>query len=509
MALYTQEQLEKANNIDLEDFLARRGAKLRRTGKESRFYYSDSGGEHDSVSISGNRWYDHKNQTGGYPIKFMQEFYGLGFRQAVWELLDGETACENKAATMYENHKPRENQASRPSFALPEKAGNMKRLFAYLLKTRFLSRDVVKAFVDAHLLYQERKYNNIVFVGTDKDGNPKSASAKSAVSSAKGFRMTVTGSDCNYGFCWRGGGEWLLVFESAVDMMSYATLYPKGWMGQNYISLDGLSPKAMLQFLEENEYVKEVYLCLDSDAAGIEACGKLKDLLLARGYTEEQVWQLSPACKDWNEVLKAKNGVDAQPAQTHPKKDAYSRTTKLLKWLNGEENAYCQWREKQVQKNGQGFYIQRMEKELSELRKAQISGEDVSRRMAAGAARIADLSLCMLNGMETKKSYRGTLLELEYSYKPYQDKLRVDARMRELQKGIGEVRNVPDSQSLFLCLKTLADMAIRFAVYLQTDFAVELERRNSFQREQETVPETKQEEPAPVEQKPEEPRMVC
>ena len=410
---------------------------------------------------------------------------------------------------MYENHKPRENQASRPSFALPEKAGNMKRLFAYLLKTRFLSRDVVKAFVDAHLLYQERKYNNIVFVGTDKDGNPKSASAKSAVSSAKGFRMTVTGSDCNYGFCWRGGGEWLLVFESAVDMMSYATLYPKGWMGQNYISLDGLSPKAMLQFLEENENVKEIYLCLDSDAAGIEACGKLKDLLLERGYTEEQVWQLSPAYKDWNEVLKAKNGAEAQPAQTHPKKDAYSRTTKLLKWLNNEENAYCQWREKQVQKNGQGFYIQRMEKEWPELRKAQISGEDVSRRMAAGAARIADLSLCMLNGMETKKSYRGTLLELEYSYKPYQDKLRVDARMRELQKGIGEVRNAPDSQSLFLCLKTLADMAIRFAVYLQTDFAVELERRNSFQREQETVPETKQEEPAPVEQKPEEPRMVC
>ena len=55
MALYTQEQLEKANNIDLEEFLTRRGAKLRRTGKESRFYYRDSGGEHDSVSVSGNR----------------------------------------------------------------------------------------------------------------------------------------------------------------------------------------------------------------------------------------------------------------------------------------------------------------------------------------------------------------------------------------------------------------------------------------------------------------------
>ena len=150
-----------------------------------------------------------------------------------------------------------------------------------------------------------------------------------------------------------------------------------------------------------------------------------------------------------------------------------------------------------------------MEKEWTELRKVQNSGEDVSRRMTAGAARIADLSLCMLNGMENEKSYRGMLSELEYSYKPYQDKLKIDARMRELQKGIGEVRNAPDSQSLFLCLKTLADMAIRFAVYLQTDFAVELERRNSFQREQETAPEAKQEEPTPVEQKSEEPRMVC
>ena len=83
MALYTQEQLEKANSVNLEEYLLHRGEKLKRTGKESRFYYRDSGGEHDSVSVSGNRWYDHKNQTGGYPVKFLQEFYGLGFREAV------------------------------------------------------------------------------------------------------------------------------------------------------------------------------------------------------------------------------------------------------------------------------------------------------------------------------------------------------------------------------------------------------------------------------------------
>lgn len=51
----------------------------------------------------------------------------------------------------------------------------MKRLFAYLLQTRFLSKDVVKSFVEQKILYQEKEHGNVVFVGTEKDGVPKSA----------------------------------------------------------------------------------------------------------------------------------------------------------------------------------------------------------------------------------------------------------------------------------------------------------------------------------------------
>ncbi len=515
MALYTQEQLEKANSVNLEEYLLHRGEKLKRTGKESRFYYRDSGGEHDSVSVSGNRWYDHKNQTGGYPVKFLQEFYGLGFREAVRELLDGETPVnmqEQAEISCAEKQRESLNNEKRETatFALPEKAGNMKRLFAYLLKTRRLSREVVKAFVDAGLVYQERRYNNIVFVGTDAGGNPRSASLKSSASGAKGFRMTVSGSDTDYGFCWRGGGERLFVFEAAVDLITFLTMYPKDWEKQSYIALDGLSPKPMLRFLQERDDISEIYLCLDNDPAGIETCDKFRDLLLERGYAEDQVWPLLPACKDWNESLKAEEGLAAQPAQPHPKKEAYQKIVGQLRNLNGNtEAAYCQWRDRQVEKTGQAFYLQRIAREWEELQKARKScSADSIKPMMAGTIRIADLAVCMLCGLEDAYTYRGILSGLEQGYKPYQDKQKSDGRLGDLKKGIDEAQQTQDRQSLSCCLKAVADMALRLIVYLQTDYALELERRNSFQMKEKSPPEMFQEESSAIEENSGEPSLA-
>ena len=511
MALYTQEQIEQANNINLEEYLLRRGEKLKRTGKESRFYYRDSGGEHDSISVSGNRWYDHKNQTGGYPVKFMQEFYGLSFREAVRELLDGDTPVyQEKNLSPSESGSTEGMRQEAPKLILPEKAGNMNRLYAYLLKTRLLSRNIVKAFVDAGLVYQESRYHNIVFVGADAEGNPKSASLKSSASGTKGFRMTVSGSDPDYGFCWRGGGERLFVFEAAIDLMSFLTMYPKDWKEQNYIALDGLSPKAMLRFLQERGNISEIYLCLDNDPAGIEACDKFKDLLLEHGYAEGQVWRLEPRYKDWNEDIKAEEGFNAQPAQSHPKKDAYKKTVRQLEKLNrNTEAAYCKWRNRQFEKAGQTFYLQRIVKEWEEIQKAGKSGGmDNDKRMLAGAVRIADLAAHMFCGLENGCTYRGVLSGLGQAYKPYQDKLKIAGRLREMEKGIGDVQKAQDRQSLSCCLKSIADMALRLTVYLQTDYALEMERRNSFQTQEKPPPEEMLEETPAMEQDLEKPSMA-
>ena len=503
MALYTQEQIEQANNINLEEYLLRRGEKLKRTGKESRFYYRDSGGEHDSISVSGNRWYDHKNQTGGSPVKFLQEIYGLGFREAVRELLDGDTPVyQGKNLSPGVSGSTEGMRQETPKLVLPEKAENMKQLYAYLLKTRLLSRNVVKAFIDAGLIYQESRYHNIVFIGTDAEGNPKSASLKSSASGTKGFRMTVSGSDPDYGFCWRGGGERLFVFEAAIDLMSFLTMYPKDWKEQNYIALDGLSPKAMLRFLQEQGGISEIYPCLDNDPAGIETCDKLKDLLLERGYTAEQVLPLSPAYKDWNECLKAKNGIAAQPAQSHPKKDAYKKTVRQLENLNRNTEApYCKWRNRQFEKAGQAFYLQRIVKEWEEIQKVGKSGGmDNDKRMMAGAVRIADLAAHMLCGLENGCTYRRVLSRLGQAYKPYQDKLKIAGRLREMEKGIGDAQKAQDRQSLSCCLKSIVDMALRLSVYLQMDYALEMERRNSFQTQEKPPPEEMPEENPAIEQ---------
>ena len=54
-----------------------------------------------------------------------------------------------------------------------------------------------------------------------------------------------------------------------------------------------------LRFLSDRPNIKTVYLCLDSDEAGNDACSRLVKLM-PEGYT---VHRLIPLFKDWNEVL--------------------------------------------------------------------------------------------------------------------------------------------------------------------------------------------------------------
>ena len=161
MALYTQEQIDKANQTNLEEFLQQKGEHLRKTGSESVLIYKDSTGEHDSISVRRNRWYDHKNMRGGYPLKFMQEFYGMNFRTAMKELLNGEepglgrkrnkenekNVRQTEKAVVQENQERITCPSEKSEFILPEKDNNMKRLFAYLLQTRFfrISTALVKS----------------------------------------------------------------------------------------------------------------------------------------------------------------------------------------------------------------------------------------------------------------------------------------------------------------------------------------------------------------------------
>lgn len=516
MALYTQEQIDKANQTNLEEFLQQKGERLRKTGSESVLIYKDSTGEHDSISVRRNRWYDHKNMRGGYPLKFMQEFYGMNFRTAMKELLHGEEPGLGRKKNT-EQEKPKVNEETevngntakceddtkKSEFKLPEKDGNMKRVFAYLLKTRFLDKDVVRSFVEQEILYQEKKHGNVVFVGTDKDGVPKSACKKTTAEQTKGFRMTVAGSDCRYGFCWRGDSNKLYVFEAAIDLMSFITLKNYDWKTDSFLALDGLSSKPLLQFLEDQKNIFEIFLCLDYDAAGIEACDKLKDILIEKGYDGEKIKREYPLYKDWNEQLKAEHGKVPILLQSHPKKTAYHVAVRKLGIMNANtESPYMKWRKQEYEKSGFSFYLEQIKRDFKQAEKSAKKGEADTKPLLASILRMADLSVCLMCEMKRDENlpeltmYQTTIQKLEKVYKPYLDKARMDRRIQEMKEEMEHLKTlaVQDQPSLFVWAKNMADMAMRAIIYVETEYPQELERKNSFveqsKEEQKTEPDT-------------------
>ena len=516
MALYTQEQIDKANQTNLEEFLQQKGERLKKTGSESVLIYKDSTGEHDSISIRRNRWYDHKNMQGGYPLKFMQEFYGMNFRTAMKELLHGEEPelgrkknTEQEKPKVSEETKVNGNTAKcedgtkKSEFKLPEKDNNMKRVFAYLLKTRFLDKDVVRSFVEQNILYQEKEHGNIVFVGTDKDGVAKSACKKSTAEQAKSFRMTVAGSDCRYGFCWRGESSKLYVFEAAIDLMSFITLRNDEWKADSFLALDGLSSKPLLQFLEDQKNIYEIFLCLDYDVAGIEACDKLKDILIEKGYVTEKIKREYPLYKDWNEQLKAEHGKVPILLQSHPKKTAYHDAVRKLGIMNANtESPYMKWRKQEYEKSGFSFYLEQIKRDFKQAEKSAKKGEADTKPLLASILRMADLSVCLMcevkgdDNLPELTMYQTTIQEFEKAYKPYLDKARMDRRIQEMKEEMEHLKTlaVQEQPSLFVWAKNMADMAMRAIIYVETEYPQELERKNSFveqsKEEQKTEPDT-------------------
>ena len=254
---YTQEQIDRANQADLVLFLQSQGEPLERAGQEYRWK------RHDSLTVRGNKWYRHSQSKGGGPIDFVMEFFGKSFTEAV-ELLTGEKGAAP----------PPDRPSSAPlsDFRLPPRSPDNRTARNYLTAARRIDEDVTGFFFASGDIYEDAAHHNAVFVGRDEDGIPRYAHSK---------------------------GTAVFVFEAPVDLLSFLCLFKKDWQKQSYLSLGGVGEKALLRFLSDRPNIKTVYLCLDSDEAGNDACSRLVKLM-PEGYT---VHRLIPLFKDWNEVL--------------------------------------------------------------------------------------------------------------------------------------------------------------------------------------------------------------
>lgn len=285
---FTDEQKQRANAVDLEDFLTRQGEKLLRSGREKRM---DS--DH-SITVRGNAWYDHASEKGGLAIDFVQMFYGKNFPDAVTMLLNGEQG------QVYRPSEQRRPEPPKP-FVLPEANRDMRRVFAYLTKTRYLDRDVVSVFTRAKLIYEDAEYHNAVFVGFDANGIARHAHKRGTYTQGESFKGNVDGCDPRYSFHFTGQSNTVYVFEAPIDLLSFISLYQRDWKQHSYVSLCGVAEHALLQLLADNPQITKIGLCLDHDKAGIKARERIKNILAEREYGN--VFSLFSQQKDWNEDL--------------------------------------------------------------------------------------------------------------------------------------------------------------------------------------------------------------
>ena len=276
---YTQAQIDRANAANLEDFLRAQGETLVRSGKEYRWK------AHDSLTVCGNKWFRHSQSKGGFPVDFVMEFYGKSFPEAV-QMLTGEPG----------EVQPEADPAPSPAFRLPLRNVTNANILNYLTQERKLSPSLVNFFIAAGDIYEDAAHHNVVFVGRDADGHPRYASSRGI---REKFRQDAAGAEKAFGFAHRGTDKQLLVFEAPIDLLSFIELFPKNWQQHNYLSLGGVSAKALQQFLSERPDVERVFLCLDSDKAGEDACKRLAGLL----PDTVSVTRIQPCMKDWNDVL--------------------------------------------------------------------------------------------------------------------------------------------------------------------------------------------------------------
>lgn len=307
---FTAEELDIAKQADLCAVAERMGYTVKRIGH----YHTLK--EMDSIRIyERSHWcrfsrrYD-KGENGGSQIDFLRVFAGMDVKEAVFWLLDFAGYWREESERGIRNIAPDRGKEERPKpFILPEPAGSNAYLYRYLEHERGIARPVIDFFVRKGILYEAKNYHNIVFVGTDRDGVPKFASMRGVFDrNGKGFKCDVAGNDKRYGFhLYYGKSKKVVVFEAAIDLMSYITMFPKD--KASMVALGMLADAPLETFLAEHPEMEEIWFCLDNDGPGRKAAASLQQKYAEKGYRTDVFLPPEPY-KDFNqwnvEMRKAK-----------------------------------------------------------------------------------------------------------------------------------------------------------------------------------------------------------
>lgn len=294
----TPEQIEKAKAVDLLSYLERyEPDNLVRIGQNN--YCT---GEHNSLKISNGLWHWFSRNVGGKnALDYLMKVRGFSFVEAVDLLSDGMTIG------LYNPVRKRAVKELEIPLLCTETYKS-----EHYLRSRGISQSVIDYCLRNRLLAEDAKYHNCIFFGYDKD-KPKYGAVRGTASD---FKRELSGSDKRFSFFIAANAETDTVhlFESAIDLMSYATLElrsHRNWRKDDLLSLAGVYktergqdvPLALERYLGTHPGTKRLCLHLDNDEIGKTAAEQIAAALKDR-YS---VVNTPPLCgKDVNDELQSK-----------------------------------------------------------------------------------------------------------------------------------------------------------------------------------------------------------
>jgi len=306
MPYVTPKQIQTAKRMDLLTH-------LKNNNPEELVYVSGDTyctKTHDSLRISNGKWCWFSQGIGGKSaLDYLIKVEGYKFTEAV-EVLTG----LNKNIVPVKVQDKKEKVPAQKKLMLPPKNADNYKVIKYL-KFRGLDIEIINYCIRNKLIYEEEKHHNAVLIGYDSGGVPRYGALR-GITGYK-FLGEVPGSDKHFSFFVppKEKSDTVHIFESAIDLLSFATLIKisgKDWRGENLLSLAGVYspkkngesmniPKALEQFLKTNNHVKKINLHLDNDEIGRIATKALIERLKNKYLVTDQPPKYG---KDVNDTLR-------------------------------------------------------------------------------------------------------------------------------------------------------------------------------------------------------------
>lgn len=283
MPFIPPETIEKARQVDLLTYL--QTCEPNELVHLSGNHYCTR--EHDSLKISNGKWYWFSRGFGGYnALDYLIKVKEVPFMEAV-ERIIGQVAYQPPNRTGV-------SKTAKPKvLLLPQASPNASRVHAYL-RSRGIDSDLIDFCIQMGRLYESTPHHNAVFVGLDKYNKPRYANLRGL---GTDFVGDASGSDKRFSFSIPApSSDTVHLFESAIDLLSYATLVKmngSNWNREHMVSLAGVykpkeelqessMPLALKRYLSEHPNIRFITLRLDNDATGGRAAKALVSMLSDR-----------------------------------------------------------------------------------------------------------------------------------------------------------------------------------------------------------------------------------